>query len=69
MNGEPLTESLGVKLTRSENRKLERLSAQTGRSKNGCLRTMIRLFDATDGGALALLRREYLEGVRSNVCF
>ena len=50
---------LGIKLTKSESRRLEELAKQTGRSKNSVIRCLLRLASARDANALELIRDEY----------
>jgi predicted transcriptional regulator len=53
-----MTVGMGVRLSRSEARKLEELARRTGRSKGAVLRVLLRLADARNESDLTLIRKE-----------
>jgi len=56
---EELVYGIGVRLTKSEARRLEELARYTNRSKNNVIRCLIRLASPRDGQVLELVRGEY----------
>ena len=56
---EELVYGIGVRLTKSEARRLEELARYTNRSKNSVIRCLIRLASPRDGQALELVKQEY----------
>jgi hypothetical protein len=54
-----LVHGVGLKLTKTEARKLDLLARQTGRSKNSIMRCLLRLANAGDDETLRLIRQEY----------
>lgn len=55
---------MGIRLTKSEMRKLEELAKQTGRSRNSVIRCLVRLASARDTNTLELIRNEYRQILR-----
>lgn len=57
-----LAYGMGIKLTRSEHRRLEELAKRTGRSKNQVVRALLRLATVRDNEVLQLVRLEAKNG-------
>jgi len=56
---EALVYGIGVRLTKSEARRLEELARYTNRSKNNVIRCLIRLASVRDAQTLELVKQEY----------